>query len=215
MSASIPSVFNRYDFFGTVLPGYVLILVYIFMYNPSLINGASSDALNVLWTVLFLVAGPAVGLTLVQTLRIVMWYLGAAVHRLRKNDDPWSYNLKANNFVYYWIRVHTDSTKNQLPEADLAEAMTDFDLVTGVGLVGLGLGKFYFAPTMMGWGAALVVAGALLLIGTYYELQAYGAVMTSLYIDLGLDKKKIPQGIFPEGHPSIPPETLPPKLKTE
>ena len=216
MSASIPSVFNRYDFFGTVLPGYVLILVYLFIYDPNLLTSAtassSANYLDVLWAVIFLVAGPAIGLTLSQTLRIAQWYLWKAGKKLRnrsqesdgtknesketkKHDDGLpdlsKYSLRTSDFVYHWIRIHTKAAENQLNEFDYAEAIMDFDLTTGAGLVGLGLWKVHTSPWALGWADAAVVAGALLLLGNYYELLSFDSLTRGLWSDLNLKWRKV------------------------
>ena len=210
MSASIPSLFNRYDFFGSVLPGYVILLVYIYLYNPSLFANATTTSLNILWTVVFLVAGPAIGLTLTQAFRIALWYLGKAWSMLRRKDGkPVVYSMKRDNFVYYWIRINTETNTNQLNEIDLAEAMTDFDLTTGASLIGLGVGKLYYAPISAAWAAALVVAGLLLLVGTYYEIQGYDAVMQALWDKLNL--KLPPEVQNPKPSQDQPAEIPPPK----
>lgn len=112
-----------------------------------------------------------------------MWSL-RKLPRRSSVENSGSQSLKSDYVLYYQIRMHTDSSKNQLGELDLAEAMTDFDMATGVGLIGLGLARVYSAPLAVGWADVLVCGGLILLVAAYYEFQASRAVLNILSVDL-------------------------------
>lgn len=88
-------------------------------------------------------------------------------------------SLKITNFYYYWTRIHTQD--NELNEIDFSQANYDFDLSAGIGIIGLGMGKLLFVVPKDPWAIVLVLTGAVLLVGAYYQLQAYEAVMSVLW----------------------------------
>jgi hypothetical protein len=183
LSASIPSFFNKADFYGTLLPGYLLVLVYVFLYQPSILSAATSTSLDILWTVVFLVAGPVVGLTISEVSDIVEWYLwrytrGRSV-RVKVGRDKVAWTLKLNDFSYFWTRIHTQD--NELNEIDLGEAHYNFGISAGSGLIGLGAYKLVYYQPVDWWAALSVITGAVLLIGAYYSYQAYVAVMSVVW----------------------------------
>ena len=198
MSAGIPSFFNKSDFYGTLLPGYLAIIVYFFLYQPAVIFNATDTSLNLLWTVIFLVAGPVVGLTLAEVHGIVMWYLWRYTKGRGSKVEEQKPTLKLNYFYYYWTRIHTKD--NELSEIDLSEAEYDFNVSAGIGLIGLGLGKLLLYSTRDVWAMIIVVTGAILFVAAYFQSQSYGAVMSVLWQehDLHFPKELVSK-------PSLPP----------
>ncbi|MDV3278303.1 MAG: hypothetical protein LYZ69_07540 [Nitrososphaerales archaeon] len=193
MSASIPSFFNKSDFYGTLLPGYLILIVYFFLYQPDVLFGATANSLNLLWTVVFLVAGPAVGLTVTQIHRIVYWQVwrswrsGKTGKSIKNNskDGQKPAAWKAD-YDYFWVRIKTKHDEPDLNEIDLTEAKYNFDVSAGMGLIVLGAAKLLTSSSFNTWAAILVLAGAILLVGGYYELIAYEAVMEAIRKKLGI-----------------------------
>lgn len=62
----IPSVFNKPDFFGRLLPGYVSIILYLVLFRSNLLHISNQQtlSLDLFSTVIFIIAGPALGLSL-------------------------------------------------------------------------------------------------------------------------------------------------------
>lgn len=70
--ADFPSFFTRVDFIGKYLPGYVLVIAYIFLFKSSLIfdNEFKLDV-DLLTALVFIVAGPSLGYTITHFHRIL------------------------------------------------------------------------------------------------------------------------------------------------
>jgi hypothetical protein len=70
MSSVIPSVFNRIDFWAMLLPGYVLIILGLVFFSPSLFSSNQDTFFEIFSSVVFVVAGPAIGFTLSQAVSL-------------------------------------------------------------------------------------------------------------------------------------------------
>ena len=64
--SGIPSVFNRTDFISILLPGYVAVLAYVVVFQTETFFTQNQVVSSIIYALIFLVAGPAVGLTLLQ-----------------------------------------------------------------------------------------------------------------------------------------------------
>ena len=62
----IPSVFNRVDFISILLPGYVTIITYLIVFQPTVFFTGDQLSFDIISAVIFLVAGPALGMTILQ-----------------------------------------------------------------------------------------------------------------------------------------------------
>jgi len=54
----LPSFFNKTDFFGKLLPGYVAVILYIVFFKPDLLIGTNSLSIDIFTAVVFVIAGP-------------------------------------------------------------------------------------------------------------------------------------------------------------
>ena len=189
MSASIPSFANRSDFYGTLLPGYLIVLLYVFLYQPGILTGATDVSLDILWTVVFLVAGPTVGLAVTHAHRMGYYFLWATFSRNSATKDgarawrdqkiiPESKKKKASvedltayglDYRYHLLREKANS--DQLAEVDLAESKYNFDASASLGLLGMGIAQLFVRTVSSYWVVLLLLGGLVFVMGAYYQLQ--------------------------------------------
>jgi hypothetical protein len=64
----IPSIFNVNQFFETLLPGYLAVILFLFLFYPDFLssNRSVGFSLDFLSAIIFLVAGPVIGVVLRQ-----------------------------------------------------------------------------------------------------------------------------------------------------
>jgi hypothetical protein len=63
--AELPSFFNKADFYGKLLPGYITVILSLALFSPDLVvSRDQAISFDIFSAVVFLVAGPAVGFTL-------------------------------------------------------------------------------------------------------------------------------------------------------
>jgi hypothetical protein len=61
----LPSFFNKADFYGKLLPGYITVILSLTLFSPDLVGrGGQAISFDIFSAVVFLVAGPAIGFTL-------------------------------------------------------------------------------------------------------------------------------------------------------
>ena len=130
----VPSFLNVNDFFGTVLPGYIAVILYVFIFRPEILQ--NSDHFDILSPIIFLVAGPAVGLTIKQVQRAFL----AMIYMVRYG--------KKNDYIAFctkYTKSRTDpNTSLNLNEVDRVESHYDFAASTFIVL--LIIGVFSFSP---------------------------------------------------------------------
>jgi len=166
----IPSFLNRLDFIGILLPGYVSILAYVFVFAPELLFSQRAPSFDIFSSVVFIVAGPALGLTLSQLHRAAF----SIYSKLRYPSDT--------RYLSKYARIRLKMTADERNELDETEAVYDFSVSTGMALLGLavyGFLRFTFALFLQSSGMAL--GGILLLLGAYLQwAETYSPIMEQL-----------------------------------
>jgi DNA-binding FadR family transcriptional regulator len=104
----IPSVFNKPDFLGILLPGYIGVMLAVALFLPELAPVKQSQGLSLDFfsAVVFLVAGPALGYTLRQLHRT--FYTVLSIPKAKREPR------KQGIDQYYALRIAmTDSEKKR------------------------------------------------------------------------------------------------------
>jgi hypothetical protein len=135
----IPGFLNKADFYGKVLPGYIIVLLYLFLFKPELLIGAADEAGNLTSTlsadiftaVVFLVAGPAVGFSLYLFHRYMYTIkYGLSGHQSTRDNRK--------NFVQDYAKVRIFCNDGERLELDNVESEYDFSVSTAIGLLIIG-----------------------------------------------------------------------------
>ena len=166
----IPSFLNRLDFIGTLLPGYVSIVAYVVVFAPELLFSARAPSFDIFSSVVFVVAGPALGLTLSQLHRAVF----SIYSKIRHPRDT--------RYLKEYARIRLKMTTDERNELDEAEAVYDFGVSTGLALLGLAIyGFLRFTSSLFLQSSAMALGGILLLVGTYLQwAETYSPIMEQL-----------------------------------
>jgi hypothetical protein len=155
-----------------LLPGYVAIITYLVVFQPTLLVATQGVTFDLVSAIVFIVAGPALGLTLLELHRGVLSIYAKAKSRFdrTKPDNDIDYR---SEYAAFCMKM-TDSEKARLHEV---EADYDFCVSTGLslcGLSGLGFATFGFLRfepfVLLVGGLVLVVAGYLELTDSYNPL---------------------------------------------
>jgi len=120
----LPSFLNRSDFIGKYLPGYVLVVLYILLFEFDKISSLDKDIITAL---VFVVAGPTLGYTITQFHRSLP-YIRSAI--IGDKDDSAKEELKKT--VRRYARLKTLLSVEEKSELELAEAEYDFSISTGI-----------------------------------------------------------------------------------
>jgi hypothetical protein len=172
----ISSIFNRFDFLGVILPGYVAVILSIVLFRPDLLSIANKESTFDLFSaVVFLVAGPTVG----ATLQIFHRYLYSIYSLIRKqwykkrevegsNDTQ---NLVKNRVdllkVYYSVRLSCNADEKS--ELDKVESIYDFSISTAIALLLIGLSFLIYKKGFDILTVPIFVLCAILFLGGYFE----------------------------------------------
>ncbi len=173
--ADIPSFFNKADFWGTLLPGYFGILVYIALFQRSILSLSSTQSFDLLSAVIFIIAGPVIGLILQQSHRIVLTTYG----HLRNGKD-------ADEFRKGYDKLRLKAKTAELATLDLKESEYDFNVSSAIALTIL-FGAYAWSTHIQDqWAWTLVPGVALLFIGAYFAISDYEAIVLTLMNDYKL-----------------------------
>ena len=168
----VPSFFNRVDFVGKLLPGYLTVTVYLLLFHYDLLisKGETSGeggpiAADILTAIIFVVAGPAIGYAIARFQRSLPYIrhriFGFA--NITVEESWWDYT---RNYAIMRIEMCSEE-KNEL---DQTEAENDFLASTGVGLIVVGLyytykvlsgtpsPEYIYLIALYGFGTGLLVA---------------------------------------------------------
>jgi len=168
--AEIPSFLNRLDFIETLLPGYVSIVTYVVVFAPELLFSAKAISFDIFSSVVFLVAGPALGLTLSQLHRALL----SSYSKIRHSSDT--------RYLKKYARIRLKMATDERNELDEIEALYDFGVSTGMALLVLAVyGFLRFTSSLFLQSSAMALGGILLLIGAYLQwAEAYSPIMEQL-----------------------------------
>lgn len=175
----VPALFNKPDFLGALLPGYIAVILIVILFFPEKIpqneENAKGIALDFFSAILFLVAGPAIGYTLRQLHRILYVLVGM------RNRNQYKKAIEQ----YYSLRIAlNDSEKLEL---DMSEAGYDFNISTGLILLAAGLYSISKIGLIWEWSSIpLIVACIVCFIGGCIEMSVG---FTPLYKKLILKHK--------------------------
>jgi len=180
--ADIPSIFTKVDFYETLLPGYLVVLIYLFLFQPTLLSVTNSASFDFLTAVIFLVAGPVVGLSLKQALDIAVRGLWT---RRSKTKKDWLFRY--NNALYFARLRASDSERS---EVDRLEAEYEFDISGGAGLVVLGAAHAVVQVKTIDIVSLLILGGGiLLLMAQSAAFEEWGYAVQALLNKYPLPKK--------------------------
>lgn len=132
----IPSFFNRTDFIGKLLPGYVLITLYLFLFEKDYIfNLTSEQQFNLLTIIVFIIAGPVFGYTIMHFHRSIPYIKLLFASSDRKNE--------MEIIIACYSVLKTKMSIEDKNELDYLESELDFTNSTLIVLVILELLLFY------------------------------------------------------------------------
>ncbi len=120
MSAFIPSIFNRMDFWAMLLPGYFAIILILALFSPTSFIAAKDISSDLFSVVLFIAACPTIGFTMSQAITLFAF--------LTFYRNKYSFLL-----AYSHLRAICKEEIRQ--ELDAIEARTNFSKSTGVVLI--------------------------------------------------------------------------------
>ena len=180
LMANVPSVFNRADFLAILLPGYLLIIDYLLLFQPKLLftstnstltfsSGTGSISVDLLSTAIFLVAGPVAGLVIRQTHRALIRSIGFLIPSKRAT-------MREDDKKYFKSLLKAPDTA--ISQVQQKEAQYDFDVSSLLVLVGLNLLHLY----MFGLQESLLITGLfiaaiLLAIDACFAYQGYHEIL--------------------------------------
>lgn len=132
--SNIPTIFNRSDFLGKLLPGYVAVILSLVLFYPQLLyipnqknqNTQQLLPFDIFSAVVFIIAGPTVGYMLqtfhrnLYTIRVWLSRRNAVKKQQRKEEIEKYARL---------IALCTNDEKERLQEA---ESAYDFSISTGI-----------------------------------------------------------------------------------
>jgi len=175
----IPAFFNKIDFFGTLLPGYIAVILYLALIRPDLMLAITGEepqfSFDLFFAVVFLVAGPAVGYTVRQFHRyvyaIAAWITTKITKKTTERQDIVN--------TYAEIRVHSSSEEKL--ELDQAESAYDFSISTSIVLFVIGLYCLFLTKFNIIAEIGMFILGFVLLMGGFIERkESYTPIYNSL-----------------------------------
>ncbi len=167
----VPSTFSRTDFYGLLLPGYLILVVSLLLFKPDLLFNVPGS-LDLFSTIVFVVAGPAVGLILQTSHRIVLaniWERSRA-----KKGEYREFSRK-----YYHARL--DATPSERLELETSESLFDFNVSSLIGLTALSIVYFIARGiALVSQVSFLLIADILFIAGAYFARDDYTYVIEEL-----------------------------------
>jgi hypothetical protein len=186
----IPSIFNRFDFLGIILPGYVAVILSIVLFRPDLLSIANEESTFDLFSaVVFLVAGPTVGAVLQifhRCLYSIRYLITKGRHpelksvALTVQQNPSKENIesflktlsKDRSFflkLYYAVRIR--SSAEEKSELDRDESVYDFCISTAIVLLLIGLSYLIYKYSFDVLTLPIFVLSAILFVGGYFQRE--------------------------------------------
>jgi hypothetical protein len=207
----IPSIFNRFDFLGVILPGYVAVILSIVLFRPDLLSIVNKESTFDLFSaVVFLVAGPTVGAVL-QIFHRSLYSIRYLIRKGRHSElDTVISNFKGNpskeNAVkflttiykdrsfflrlYYVIRIH--SSAEQKSELEKAESIYDFCISTAIALLLIALSYLIYKFSFDILTIPILVLSAILFLGGYFQREeVHGPLLIQLLKKLLSEKPEV------------------------
>jgi hypothetical protein len=174
----IPSFLNRIDFISILLPGYVAVTTYLLVFQPTILFSEQAPEFDIISALLFIVAGPALGLTLAQFHRSAL-----AIYRrgLAQIHTTSSKKKKREKFLREYASVRLKMTTEEKTELHEVEAFYDFSISSGLALCALSLFGFLKLGLLRFEPFILLIGGLVLLVGGYLQWSdAYSPMIRHL-----------------------------------
>ncbi|MGB8034595.1 MAG: hypothetical protein WCF03_12325 [Nitrososphaeraceae archaeon] len=131
----LPSFFNKTDFFGKILPGYVTVILFLVLLRPDLFSNSkavSSSAiasLDIFSAVVFIVAGPAAGFTLTMLSRSIE-YIPNLIFGYKDDAE----RKRVESYLRRYAKLRLSVNDADKIELDQTEAELDFCRSTTLGI---------------------------------------------------------------------------------
>lgn len=170
--SEVPSFFTKNDFYDTLLPGYLAVAAYIFFFQSDLLKSTAS--LDLLTAAIFVVLGPAVGLVLTQSHRILLFNVWGRRSKTRREQ------LKAFAKQYYFM--HLAATKEENDYLDSQESEYDFDVSAAIGLGVVVVANIVSSRLVDYVSLGVLAVCVVLLIGAHYAYNDYVEVVHDLIV---------------------------------
>lgn len=177
----IPSFFNKPDFLGALLPGYIAVILGLVILFPELapMEKDTELQLDFFSAVVFLVAGPAVGYTLRQ-IQIIFFSIlvrksGITISKLKVGEEG-MYSLKSFELIYKLNESERDALT-------MAEARYFFNTSTGIVLLLAGAYFSYINGISFVWASIpLLIASLIFFVGAFVEVkESWAPQLHTLY----------------------------------
>ena len=182
--ADLPSFLDKTEFVGAYLPGYVLVIGYVILYQPSLVlvvgSSAPSVSADLLSSILFLVAGPAAGITLRQSMDSILAFrirfvqsreIARDLQQQDKEKRKPSKQAVEDELKKGWKKTaiaRLRANPDQNATVNESKALYDFGLSTGLAFFLLGLyGLLLRIHVIISF--LLFLGGVILWLGSHFE----------------------------------------------
>jgi hypothetical protein len=146
-----PSFQNINDFIGVFLPGYVAVTLYLWLFHYNLVFGGLQTSLSfdLFSAVVFIVAGPTVGITLKMFHRQIFAIASLLHHSYQEKRSSRSSSRNARTVPYLEIAeafsyIRLKATDSQKVEIDRVEAVYDFCISTTIAILTVGTYHIFF-----------------------------------------------------------------------
>jgi hypothetical protein len=168
----LPDFFNKTDFFGKLLPGYITVILILTIFRPDVFVDENTSA-DILLAVVFLIAGPSVGFTLLMFSRSLDYL------------KQYIFNQNQSNNILQYFKLRTVINDSDRFELDETLSEYDFCLSTGISLMGITLyysiTNFYNSNNDIFLISLLLVFAIVLLIGSILQKRkAFDPLYTTL-----------------------------------
>lgn len=182
----IPSFFDKVSFFGTLLPGYLAITLYLLLFRPELLF-TPGQALNfdLFSAIVFVIAGPAIGLALLQLHRR-LYVIGDWIRMvLTKTDPDDRFDREFSHVQLSWSAAE---------KLELTEALVDYDFSMSSGLAFLLVGAYHLlvkGSVDLAIPMLLFVLAVVFILGGHLErIYTYTPLVDELFNKYPLQKYK-------------------------
>jgi hypothetical protein len=186
----VPSFFNRVDFVGKLLPGYLIVTIYLLLFHYNILIGGTVSA-DILTAIIFIVAGPTIGYAIARFQRSSLFIIQRSFLYIRRpfsgprdTRDTEAWREYATNYAVLRIEMSSDERS----ELDQTEAENDFLISTGIGMIFLGL---YYTQNTLSHGETpfvLYLLGlfgfgiGLLVTALTHRRVSWGPLISALFI---------------------------------
>ena len=162
--AEVPSFFNANQFFEILLPGYLAVILLLFLFFPTFLptNQQVGFGFDFLSAVIFLVAGPVIGVVLYQAQSCFLYfknYFSSNIFKGMKN----TYLRK-----YYKLRLRmTDDEKKELETIEARYFFCTSSSIVLFGVTILHLAKVLINGQEIVWfiDIPMIIAGTIFVLG--------------------------------------------------